>query len=105
MLLGIVRLGNFKANWIAWAIAIITVAAVMIGALQIASGNPASSPWYFYEITNFGFATGFFSNANHMATLLVVTIPFLDRLVHERAGEIALQAELVGDVRDPRRAR
>lgn len=80
VLLGILRLGNFKASWIAWAIAVVTVAGVMIGALQITSGDTRSSPWYFYEITNYGIATGFFSNANHMATLLVATIPFLAAL-------------------------
>jgi O-antigen ligase len=78
VLLGIVRLGSFRASWLAWAIAAVTIVSVAIGALQIAGGD--SSPWYFYEITNFGSTTGFFSNANHMATLLVSAIPFLAAL-------------------------
>lgn len=49
--------------------------AVLIGAMQISGGT--ESPWYFYRITNYGVTVGFFSNANHMATLLVVSIPFL----------------------------
>ncbi|MGS1016270.1 O-antigen ligase family protein [Allosphingosinicella humi] len=76
-LLGIVRLGAFRPNWIAVVIAVATTAGVMIGALQITSGNPQASIWYLYDITNYGVAVGFFSNANHMATLLIVTIPFL----------------------------
>ena len=78
VLMGIVRLGSFRAAWIAWVIAIIAALSVAIGALQLASGN--TSPWYFYTITNFGATVGFFSNANHLATLLVATIPFLAAL-------------------------
>lgn len=76
--LGILRLGSFKANWIAWAVAIVTTLAVGIGAMQVASGDPMK--WYFYQTTNVGATTGFFANANHMATLLVATIPFLTAL-------------------------
>jgi O-antigen ligase len=75
VLLGIIRLGSFKAKWLAGTVAIVTVLSVAIGGLQIAGGE--NSRWYFYEITNFGVITGFFSNANHMATLLVASIPIL----------------------------
>lgn len=78
VLLGIVRLGGFKPNWLAWAIAIVTLLSVALGALQIVGGE--GSRWYFYKITNYGVTTGFFSNANHMATLLVSTVPFLAAL-------------------------
>ena len=46
--------------------------------MQLAGGM--QSPWYFYDITNYGVAVGFFSNANHEATLLVATVPFLAAL-------------------------
>jgi O-antigen ligase len=78
VLLGIVRLGSFRESWLAWVVAGVTIVSVAIGALQIAGGE--GSPWYFYEITNFGTTTGFFSNANHFATLMVATIPFLAAL-------------------------
>jgi O-antigen ligase len=78
VLLGIVRLGSYRSSWLAWAIASVTIVAVAIGALQVVGGE--SSPWYFYDITNYGVTVGFFSNANHMATLLIVTIPFLAAL-------------------------
>ena len=85
VLLGIVRLGTFKSNWIAWAIVIVAGISAPIGALQIAGG--AGSPWYFYRITNFGSSTGFFANANHLATLLVLTIPFLAALYLAAKGK------------------
>jgi len=77
VLAGMLRLGAFRASWLAGGLAIATFAAVIVGTLQVASGDPVSSPWYFYKVTNFGQATGFFANSNHMATLLVVAIPFL----------------------------
>ncbi|HEX5184724.1 MAG TPA: O-antigen ligase family protein [Allosphingosinicella sp.] len=78
ILLGIVRLGGFRASWLAWVIAAFTIVTVAVGALQIAGGP--DSPWYIYEITNYGTTTGFFANANHMATLMVAAIPFLAAL-------------------------
>jgi O-antigen ligase len=77
-LLAVIRLGGFKAQYLAWVLAIVTIASVGIGALQITGGE--GSGWYLYRITNVGVTTGFFSNANHMATLLVCTVPFLAAL-------------------------
>jgi O-antigen ligase len=54
-----------------------TLAGVLLGALQVSAGDPSSAPWYLYEDTNYGVATGFFANANHMATLLIISLPFL----------------------------
>ena len=87
MLAGMLRLGAFRPSWLAAGLAIATFAAVIVGTLQVASGNPALSPWYFYKVTNFGLATGFFANSNHMATLLVVAIPFLVALFGSRWTE------------------
>lgn len=78
ILLVVVKLGGYKPGWIAWTLAAVSAVSVAVGALQVVGGE--SSPWYFYEITNYGSPTGFFSNANHLATLLVVTIPFLAAL-------------------------
>jgi O-antigen ligase len=83
VLLAILRLRAFKPGAIAWTIVGVTVVSVAIGALQVAGGE--MSRWYFYEITNRGASTGFFSNANHLATLLVCTFPFLTALyLHAR---------------------
>lgn len=62
----------------AGALVAATAAAIVLGALQVASGS--SSSWYFYTITNTG-AVGFFANSNHMATLLLATIPFVAALL------------------------
>jgi O-antigen ligase len=76
--LAMVRLGAFRPAWLAWVLAAVTLFSVTIGALQVASGE--ESGWYFYRISNFGQMVGFFANANHLATLLVCTIPFLAAL-------------------------
>jgi O-antigen ligase len=71
-----VRLKAYRGKWIALALVAGTICGILVGALQVAS--PADqSPWYLYAETNPGSAVGFFANANHMANLLVVTIPFL----------------------------
>jgi O-antigen ligase len=76
------------------AIALIaaTLLGVLLGLLQVSSGNPMTSPWYLYRISNFGFATGFFANSNHMASLLLVALPFIAALG-------AMAAESVKDAR------
>jgi len=62
-----------------------TFAGILLGAMQVSSPDSLGSPWYLYEESNFGLATGFFANANHMADLLVVTLPFLAAVL-TRAG-------------------
>ncbi|MEG8052024.1 O-antigen ligase family protein [Sphingomonas aurantiaca] len=75
-LLGVVVLGAFRSRGIAAVIVAVTLASVAIGALQVIGGTSA----YLYQITNHGVAVGFFANANHNATLLLVCIPFLAAL-------------------------
>jgi O-antigen ligase len=76
MLAACLRLG---CRPLSLAIALVTgtFAGILLGALQVSSPDPLNSPWYLYEDTNAGVATGFFANANHMADLLVITLPFL----------------------------
>jgi O-antigen ligase len=71
-----VRLRAYRATWLAAALAAGTVLGIMLGALQVASSG-GGSLWYLYPETNIGAGVGFFANANHMATLLIVTLPFL----------------------------
>ena len=77
-LLAMLRFEQLRSSWLAWTIIGVTLVSVVIGALQTAGGE--GSPWYFYQITNPGVGVGFFANANHLATLLVSTIPFLAAL-------------------------
>jgi O-antigen ligase len=73
--LGVAVLGLYRASWIAWSLAAVSLVSVALGALQRAGGE--QSGFYLYQITNFGAMTGFFANANHLGTLLIATIPFL----------------------------
>jgi O-antigen ligase len=58
-------------------------ASILVGAVQASQGP--SSTWYLYEFTSAG-AVGLFANANHFATLLLVTIPFAAALLLSRSG-------------------
>lgn len=71
----------FQARHLAITITSATCLAVIVAALQLSQG--ANSPLYFYRITNRGSAVGFFANANHMASLLLITIPFQAALLKE----------------------
>ena len=67
-----------NSRGMAGALLIGTALAIVVGALQVASGP--TSAWYFYPITNTG-AVGFFANGNHMATLLLAAVPFVPALL------------------------
>lgn len=81
----VIRLGG-RPVWLALALLAGTFAGILLGALQVSSAGPATSLWYIYEDTNEGLAVGFFANANHMATLLVITLPFLAALLVAARG-------------------
>lgn len=84
MLLGITLLGGYRASYIAWALLAVAAVSVAMGGIQVAGGE--DSPWYLYRITNRGVAVGFFANANHLATMLLASIPFLAALVIAERG-------------------
>ena len=83
VLFGMIRLGAFKPAWIALVVAGVTATGIALGAVQRAGNLTA----YLYEITNYGQATGFFSNANHMATQIVVTIALSTALYLDARGQ------------------
>ena len=74
ILCAIVRLRAYRPSWLAAAVLAGTVLGVMLGALQVAA---PSSAWYLYPETNRGSGVGFFANADHMATLLLTSVPFV----------------------------
>jgi O-antigen ligase len=78
IVIGMVRLRAHNPRGIAAVIGGVAAISVIIGALQLF--GDANNPFYFYEVTNRGSTTGFFSNSNHLATLLVVSIPFVAAL-------------------------
>lgn len=85
VLFGMLRLGAFRPQLIAWTIVGATFVAILMGTVQVGGG--ASSPFYFYDVTNRGVAVGPFANANHMATLMLVCIPFLFALMGRAKGQ------------------
>lgn len=95
----VVRMKAYRLVWLATAILAGAAAGIILGAMQISSGG---SYWYPYAETNLGLAVGFFANANHMADLLVISLPFLaaiaatnnDHDIRRRSALIVLQAGL-----------
>jgi O-antigen ligase len=77
MLAATLVLRAYSALWLAFALIAGTLAGILLGILQVSSPFPEQSSWYLYRVSNFGVATGFFANSNHMANLLLVTIPFV----------------------------
>lgn len=73
----LVRLKAYRPQWLAVALVLGTLAGIALGAIQVGS----SGGWYLYEDTSYGRAVGFFANADHMGTLLLITIPFLAAVI------------------------
>jgi O-antigen ligase len=86
MFCAIVRLKAYRPSWLVAALLTGTVAGILLGALQVAGSDYTASPWYLYRDSNFGIATGFFANANHMAILLVMTLPLLAAILGSARG-------------------
>jgi O-antigen ligase len=86
ILLGMVRLKAFRGAYLAAAIIAAAVLGIGLSALQISSAQSGGAPWYLYPVTNIGFGVGFFANANHMASLLLVAVPFLAATVPAARG-------------------
>jgi O-antigen ligase len=81
ILCAMVRLKAYRPQWLAAALIAGAIAGIALSALQVASANGAVSGWYLYEDTSPGRGVGFFANADHMATLLVISVPFLAAMV------------------------
>ena len=77
----IVRLKAFRPQGLVIALIAVTTLGIALGALQVASAGGGMSRLYLYPETSFGKAVGFFANVDHMATLLVINIPFVAALV------------------------
>ncbi|MEO7815033.1 MAG: O-antigen ligase family protein [Sphingomicrobium sp.] len=81
MLALILRLGAYRADWLVAALLLAACISVAFGIRQIRGDG---SEHYFYAYNSWGTASGLFANANHMATLLLVSIPFLVALTARR---------------------
>jgi hypothetical protein len=56
----------------------VACASIFLGILQKMQGP--DSAYYIYEVTNRGGVVGFFANRNHLATLLLMSLPFIGAL-------------------------
>lgn len=74
MFLVATRLTRNERSMVAKVLLGVAVATISLGAFQLFGG--AGSPLRFYEVTNPYRSVGFFSNANHVATLLLCSLPF-----------------------------
>jgi O-antigen ligase len=81
MVCAMVRLNAYRPQWLAAALIAGMIIGILLGTMQVASANPLESPLYLYDDTNWGRAVGFFANADHMATLMVISVPFLAAIV------------------------
>ncbi len=86
MFCAIARLNAYRPSWLCAALVAGVAAGIVLGALQVANPGSDGSNWYLFENANFGVATGFFANANHMAVLMVITLPFLAAIAAAARG-------------------
>ena len=73
LIVAMLRLRTWRAEHLFLALLAGTAVSILLGILQVRGGTG----WYFYSVTNPGVAVGAFANANHFATLLMVSIPLL----------------------------
>lgn len=71
------------------------IVAVFLGLFQVLGGSKAL---YLYDISNFGYPVGFFSNANHQASFLAMILPItlyfaLNKLRTDRNGSAISQEQ------------
>ena len=75
---------------IAWALGTVAIVSFLAGFVQLAGGY--NSVFYLYSITNRGQSVGLFANSNHLATLGVMTLPFLAALGARDADRTAINS-------------
>lgn len=79
IVIAMLALRGLHASAVAATIVVMALVSLTVGIGQVLGGN--DSPLYFYDFTTRGFMVGFFANANHMASLLLVTLPFMAALI------------------------
>ena len=76
----------YRRSWLVLALLVGALGGIVLGMLQVSSADPRTSSWYLYPQSSFGFATGFFANANNMAMLLLLCLPFVAALLASARG-------------------
>lgn len=93
MIAAVVLLRAYSRTGLAVALLLAAVMGVVLGILQVGDSSGAER-FYLQPEHNGGTASGFFANPNHMATLMLLCIPYLAAL---------LRSQLNGSMRNPRR--
>lgn len=94
VLLGALRLDARRQLELVLLLGVVVLANLVLGAAQLAGGW--TSPFYLYpDNTNLDSAVGFFANRNHLADLLLISLPL-------GAGAAAALAGLLGPLRRER---
>jgi O-antigen ligase len=70
-----IRTRAYSPDTLAWVAISMACLSLILGSLQIGGGR--NSQYYIYDITNRGSTVGFFANSNHLATLLLMSLPFI----------------------------
>ena len=81
MLSAIIILRAFTRAGLAFALLIGTALGIGLGIFQVGDSATTAPRFYLQPEYDAGTASGFFANPNHMATLLLVSLPFLAALV------------------------
>ncbi|TMJ16064.1 MAG: O-antigen ligase domain-containing protein, partial [Alphaproteobacteria bacterium] len=81
----LLRLPSSERRRVAMAALGVALLSIALGAFQVLGGD--QSPLRFYDITNPTSPVGFFSNKNHLATLLLCSLPVAAALAGRNAGK------------------
>ena len=73
MLLAVLSLTHIQRQRLVQVCIAAAIASILLGAAQLASGGDSL---YLWSWTGAGSVTGFFANRNHLASLLLITLPF-----------------------------
>jgi O-antigen ligase len=73
MLLAVLSLTHIQRQRLVYLCIAAAIASIILGAAQLASGGDSL---YLWSWTGAGSVTGFFANRNHLASLLLITLPF-----------------------------
>ena len=89
MFLVATRLTRDERSSVARVLLAVAVLSIVLGAFQLFDGD--DSRLRFYDVTNYNRSVGFFANANHVATLMLCSLPFavmfLARAAKKRRGD------------------
>ena len=104
VLAGMVVAGAYRASWLGLPSSSARSPRCCLARCKSAAPTSPNRRRTIYSITNYGFATGFFANSNHMATLLVISVPFLFAFVadlrrgakNQKAGSAVLLVAVAG---------